>query len=94
MVAFNKNYYLDLWLNLCRAEFAPILPEVVQEANAALCGVPEKRRRALVEEVIRHAFKTFVRLAERGKIQIAYAKPLTLVGIEQLGEERRIRRPR
>ena len=36
------------------------------------------------EEVVERAFDTLLCLAERGKIQIAYAKPLTMAAVRQV----------
>jgi hypothetical protein len=88
MVAFSKDPDGAPWLDLCRARFAHMLPQIRQEANAALGAVPPHRREALIEEVIQRAFGTFLCLAERGKLQIAYAKPLTMVAVKQLRARR------
>ena len=69
-----------------------MLPQIRQEANAALRAVPPHRREALIEEVVQQAFWTFLRLAEHGKMQIAYAKPLTMVGMKRLRARRGGRR--
>jgi hypothetical protein len=84
MVAFSKNPDGPRCLDLCRARFAEMLPQIRQEASAALRDVPPDRRAALVEEVIQRAFSTLLKLAERGRMQIAYAKPLTMVAVKQL----------
>ena len=92
MVAFPKDRDRGRWLDLCRARFANLLPQIRQEAKAALRAVPPHRRDAIIEEVIQQAFGTFVMLAERGKIQIAYVKPLTMVAMKQLSARRGGRR--
>ncbi len=84
MVTFSKNPDRERWLDLCRVRFAEMLPQIRQEANAALRDVPPDRRAALVEKVIERAFGTLLKLAERGRMQIAYAKPLTMVAVKQL----------
>ena len=84
MVAFSKKPDRGRWLDLCRVRFAEMLPQIRQEASAALRDVPPDRRAALVEEVIERAFGTLLKLAERGRMQIAYAKPLTMVAVKQL----------
>jgi len=84
MVAFSKKLDRGRWMDLCRVRFAEMLPQIRQEASAALRDVPPNRRAALVEEVIERAFGTLLKLAERGRIQIAYAKPLTMVAVKQL----------
>ena len=88
MVAFSKDPDGGRWLELCRARFAHMLPQIRQEANAALRTIPAHRRKTLIEEVIQQAFSTFLFLAERGTIQIAYAKPLTMVAVKQLHARR------
>jgi len=92
MVAFAKNSNYSHWLDLCRIRFAQMLPQIQQEANAALHAVPPDQREALIEEVVQRAFGTLLRLAERGKMQIAYPKPLAMVAVKQLGSPRRRQR--
>ena len=94
MVAFAKDPDRGRWFDLCRIRFSDMLPQIRQEASAALSHVPPHRRQALVEEVVQQAFGAFLKLAERGKIQIAYAKPLAMVGMRQLLVGRSGRRPR
>ena len=84
MVAFSKYADDGRWLDLCHARFEDMLPQIRQEANAALGDVPAHQRAALIEEVVKQAFGTLVRLAERGQIQLVYAKPLTMVAVKQL----------
>ena len=52
MVAFSKKPDRGRWLDLCRVRFAEMLPQIRQEASAALRDVPPDRRATLVEEVI------------------------------------------
>ena len=92
MVAFSKDPDGGRWLDLCRTRFAHMLPQIRQEADAALRAVPPHRREALIEEVIQRALSTFLCLAERGKIQVAYAKPFTMVAVKQLRAQRGGRR--
>ena len=84
MVAFASNTNRGNWLDICRVRFAKMLPQIRQEANAAFHSVPAPRREQLINEVVERAFDTLLRLAERGKLQIAYAKPLTMVAIKQM----------
>ena len=88
MVAFAKKPDRGGWLDLCRVRFAEMLPRIRQEASAALSNVPPHRRQALVEQVVQQAFGAFLKLAERGKMQVAYAKPLTMVAMKQLNSRR------
>jgi len=88
MVAFARNPDPDRWLDQCYVRFAHILPQIQQEADAALRDVPPHRRKALIEEVVEQAFETFIMLAERGNLQIAYPKPLTMVAMKQLHAQR------
>ena len=88
MVAFAKNPDRGRWLDLCRARFAEMLPQIRQEVGVAFRDVPPDHRKVLIEEAIQRAFSTFLCLAERGKIQVAYAKPLTMVAVKQLHARR------
>ena len=84
MVAFAHNPDLNKWFDLCRAQFDDILPLIRKEANHVLSDIPPHQRAELVEAVVRQAFSTFLSLAERGTIQLAYPKPLTMVAVKQL----------
>jgi len=84
MVAFAHNPDPNEWFEMCRVQFAGLLPLIREEANSVLRDLPAQQRVELVEQVVRQAFSTFLNLAERGKIEIAYPKPLTMVAVKQL----------
>jgi len=84
MVAFANSPNPNDWFDMCRVQFAGLLPLIRAEANRVLRDLPTQERVELVEQVVRQSFSTFLSLAERGKIEIAYPKPLTMVAFKQL----------
>ena len=94
MVAFPRDPDRRRWLDRSAERFAGMLPEIRQEAGAALSAFPSRRRNELIEEVILRALQTFFYFAMRGKVHLVYAKPLTLTAVKQLGVHRNPRKPR
>jgi hypothetical protein len=66
-----------------------MLPEIEYRARHAFHGVTPGRLEELVGEVIGCAFHVYVFLAQRGKADIAYAKPLAISAIKQVCTARR-----
>jgi hypothetical protein len=75
-------------LHATRLQFAQILPQVRFEAERALKDVEPCRRRRVVDRALENVFAVFVRLAERGKADIAYPKPLALSAVKQIAARR------
>lgn len=92
MVAFSDDTGSRKWLAVCQALFEQMLPQIRREVNLALRAVPADQREGLIEEVVQRAFGTFLSLAERGKIQIAYAKPLAMTAVKQVRTQQDERR--
>ena len=84
MVAFPKDLDRKAWLELCRAQFVQMVPQIRREAHAALRAVDPHRRKELVSEVINCAFGMFMHLAELGKTPLAYPKPLAMTALKKL----------
>jgi hypothetical protein len=74
-----------------RARFEQMLPEIEQQARNAFEGVAKARLERLVAEVVEHAFHVFFHLAQRGKVEVVYAKPLAISAIKQVRTARRDR---
>ena len=84
MVAFSRDS--ARWhLRAARgAGFERILPEIQDRARRAFCGVRPGELEELVSEVTDLAFQVFLYLAQRGKADIAYPKPLAISAIKQV----------
>jgi hypothetical protein len=61
-----------------------MLPEIEARARHAFRGVGPSRLEELVSEVTEHAFRVFACLAQRGNLDIVYAKPLAFSAIKQV----------
>lgn len=74
-----------IWQN----RFLSMLPAIEQQVAHRLHGVPAYEREDLTSEAIALAFAMFVRLTERGRIELAYATPLAAYGCRQALDGRR-----
>lgn len=82
MIAFPTNsgrwgVYDASW-----SRFEQILPEIESHARHAFTGVEPSQLEELVAEVTQRAFHVFLHLSERGRSDIAYAKPLASSAIK------------
>ena len=94
MVAFGGNSKRRGWLASSRARFEQMLPEIELRARYAFRGVGPERVEELVAAVTNHAFEVFLFLAQRGKADLAYAKPLATSAINQVRIAQRLPRVR
>jgi hypothetical protein len=67
-----------------------MLPEIEDRARHAFRGVWPGELEELVAEVTDLAFQVFLYLAQRGKADIAYPKPLAISAIKQVRAARRV----
>ena len=83
---------LDRWgLPVARwTEFEQLLPGIEGRARHAFHRSGPRRAEVLVAEVTAHAFKIFVMLAQRGKVDIAYARPLAAAAVQRVRTTRRL----
>jgi hypothetical protein len=84
MVAFNRDsagWHLRAPPD---AGFQRILPEIQDRARREFRGVRPGELEELVSEVTDLAFQVFLYLAQRGKADIAYPKPLAISAIKQV----------
>ena len=70
--------------------FLKMLPLIHEQASHAFRRELPERREELIAEVIANAFAAFVRLVERGAIDVAYATPLAQFAIRQIRDGRRV----
>jgi hypothetical protein len=90
MVAFEKDLDRRGLPIEWEAEFEHLLPEIENRARQAFYGFGPTRAEALVAEAAAYAFKIFVLLAQRGKADIAYARPLAALAVQQVCTARRL----
>ena len=67
----------------CQQRFLSMLPTIKQHAARRLRGIPGHEREELLAEAIAIAFCMYVTLAQRGKLNLAYATPLAVYGCRQ-----------
>ena len=72
------------------ARFLAMLPTIQEQARYAFRSEPPERRRDLIAEVVANCWVAFVRLVERGLIEIVYPTPLAAFAIKQVRDGRRV----
>ena len=72
------------------AKFLLLLPAIREQARFACRGEDPERRQEFVAEVIANCWVAFVRLIERGLIDVCYATPLVQYAIKQVRDGRRV----
>lgn len=70
------------------ARFEGIRPEIEWQARQAFPGVKSSELEELVAEVTERAFHVYMHLSERGRADIAYAKPLAFSAIKLVRRSR------
>ena len=71
-----------------REHFLSLLPAIVEQARYAFRNEPPDRRQELVAEVVANCWVAFVRLVERGLLEIIYPTPLAQYAIKQVRDGR------
>jgi hypothetical protein len=72
------------------ARFLAMLPTIQEQARYAFRSEPPERRQDLIAEVVANCWVAFVRLVERGLIEIVYPSPLVAFAIKQVRDGRRV----
>ena len=70
--------------------FLDMLPAIRRQARLAFRHLDPEAREDAVEEAVANALVAYVRLFERGKVELAYPSVLTLYAIRQVSEGRRV----
>jgi len=70
--------------------FLDMLPKIRQQAHFAFRDEPRSRRQELISEVVANCWAAFVRLVERGRIDIVYPTPLAQFAIRQVRDGRTV----
>ena len=89
MIAFTKKQNRQSH-DSHQQQFLVMLPRIRRRAMVAFGHLGPEARDELAAEVVANAYCAFVRLAERGKADIAYAVPLAIFAIRQVREGRRV----
>lgn len=72
------------------ARFLAMLPTIQEQARFAFRSEPPERRQDLIAEVVANCWVAFVRLVERGLIEIVYPSPLAAFAVKQVRDGRRV----
>jgi hypothetical protein len=76
--------------NLPASMFLTLLPLIRREARLAFRLVRPDLREELMAEVVANSYCAYIRLADRGKLDAAYATPLAQFAIRQVRSGRRV----
>ena len=90
MVALLKNGLTDERKELVHERFLAMLPRIRRQASLAFRHLGTEARHELTQETVANAFCAFVRLARRGKLDLAYPTPLAQFAIRQVRDGRRV----
>ena len=72
----------------CREKFLSILPAIKEQARFAFRSEDPDRRAELIAEVVANCWAAFVRLVQRGLIDVVYPTPLAGYAIKQVRDGR------
>ena len=72
------------------AKFLSLLPAIREQARFAFRQEEPERRQELIAEVVANCWAAFVRLVERGMIDVVYPTPLAGYAIKQVRDGRRV----
>ena len=70
--------------------FLEMLPQIREQARVAFHAEKPEANEDLIAEVVANAYVAFVRLVERGKVELAYPTPLAQFAIRQIRSGRRV----
>ena len=76
-------------LSAC-AKFLSLLPAIQEQARFAFRNEKSEHRQDLIAEVVANCWAAFVRLVERGLIDVVYPTPLAGYAIKQVRDGRRV----
>ena len=74
----------------CTAKFLSLLPQIQEQARFAFRREGGEQREELIAEVVANCWAAFVRLVDRGLIDVAQATPLAQFAIKQIRDGRRV----
>jgi len=71
-------------------KFLQLLPAIREQAEYAFRGIPLEAREELIQEVVAQSYALFVRLAQRRKLALVFATPLTRFAVGKVRAGRRL----
>ena len=74
----------------CREKFLSLLPAIREQARFAFRKEDPERRQELTAEVVANCWAAFVRLVQRGLLEVVYPTPLAQYAIKQVRDGRRV----
>jgi len=77
-------------VSACYAKFLALLPAIREQACFAFRTEKPERRQELIAEVVANCWVAFVRLVERGLLEVVYPTPLAQYAIKQVRDGRRV----
>jgi hypothetical protein len=77
-------------VSACYVKFLSLLPAIQEQARFAFRNEEPERRQELTAEVIANCWVAFVRLVERGLLEVVYPTPLAQFAIKQVRDGRRV----
>jgi len=89
MIAFSKERRASDVVPAWHARFMSLLPGIVAYARVAFRHLRAEARQEAVQAVVCNACCAVARLAELGKLELAYASPLARFGVAQVNAGRR-----
>ena len=90
MIARAKKSPRNSSVSACREKFLSLLPAIQEQARFAFRNEKPEHRQELTAEVIANCWAAFVRLVERGLIDVVYPTPLAGYAIKQVRDGRRV----
>jgi hypothetical protein len=89
MIASAKRMR-QMAVSACYAKFLSVLPAIREQARFAFRTEKPELRQELIAEVIANCWVAFVRLVERGLLDVIYPTPLAQYAIKQVRDGRRV----
>ncbi len=74
----------------CQNRFLEMLPQIRDQARITFRAEKPEAKEELIAEVVANAYVAFVRLVERGKVDLVYPTPLAQYAIRQIRSGRRV----
>jgi len=86
MICIAERQHSSAW----HAGFLAMLPRIQKNARFAFRNLPPEEREEAVAEVLANAWRAYARLAELGRLNLAYPTVLARYGIVRVYDGRRV----
>ena len=90
MIAITKPSSRDKRRPIWQAGFLDMMPDIVRHARHAFRYLDAEMQNEAVQEVIVNAMQAYMRLFQRGKVDLAYPSVLARFGVAQYHDGRRV----